>query len=321
MKQLLAATLLLAALPLRADPPPQGSFMLGSAIWPDHVLPRSVRLAFEGEAMELHFVHPLPLDFEACDTTGICESTVQAATATARVDGGKLVLENIEIDESAAIEPSTMKYLEIPQDRIYTAFVISLLQQAGFAPTETGFTLTSAGTPMEFYAVSAEDALTIASIPVVFEQSIAQMGGCEVRALAPLLAKAEPTAGEARFIRVLGGFRTMLDYDFAARRAAPFKADLTDAQREEGDKLRSAAKLPAMIGNIFQTPEDGGIEEFRADMGLRMFWDDREALDAAIAAYGEALPDMVAWYRHLRGVGGRVDVATICADPSLGFME
>ncbi|QDC07789.1 hypothetical protein FHY55_00365 [Oceanicola sp. D3] len=322
MKQLLVAALLaLAALPGRADAPPQGSFMLGSYIWPEHVLPRSVVLTFEGEQMQLHFLYPLPLDHAACDREGVCEPRVQAATATARIDAGKLVLEAFEIDRDAAIEPSTVTHVGMPQDAVYTNFAISFLQMARFAPNAHGFTLDSAGTTLEFFEVRGDDALAIAALPVIFEQSIAKMAGCEVRALAPLLAETEPTEKEARFQRVVRGFGTSLDYDFAARRAAPRMAEPTEEERMQAAKLRAASGLPGMVAGIFRTSEDGGVDEFRAQMGLKMFRDDAEAFDAVVAAYGEALPDMIAFLRYVPTVPDRLNVDGLCADPSLGFMD
>lgn len=295
--------------------------MLGSFIWPEHVLPRSVVLTFEGERMTLEFVHPIPLDYEACDREGICETRVQAATATARIDAGKLVLDRFKIDRAAAIEPSTETHLGMPQDAVYTNFAISFLQMARFAPSDHGFTLNSAGTTLEFFEVRGDDALAIAALPVIFEQSIAQMAGCEVRALAPLLAKDAPTDREARFQRVVRGFGTSLDYDFAARRAAPRMAAPTEAQMVQAAKLRAAFRLPSMVAAIFPTPAEGGLAEFRARIGMKMFDEDAEAFDAAVAAYGEALPDMIAFLRHVRTVSERLSVEAICADPSLGFMD
>ncbi|MCO6384513.1 hypothetical protein [Oceanicola sp. 502str15] len=321
MKTLFAALVLtLAALPLRAELPPQGSFLLATYLWNEAVLPRSVLLTFEGGEMRLEFIHPLPLDHEACDRDGICAPSVQAATARARVEGGKLVLEDFEIDEAAAIEPSTLQHLGMPQDRVYTNFVISYLQMAGFAPTDTGFRLISAGTPVEFFRVTPQDAMAIIAVPVLYDESIAAMAGCEVRVVAPLLARPDPTPAEARFIRVLRGVRTMVEYDFEARRAAPALGEPTAEDRALAARHSATSRLPGLIAAIFRTPEEGGVEAFRTGIGLDMFRGDAQALDAAIAAYGDALPDMVAFFRHTASRGARPSVDEICADPSLGFL-
>ncbi len=319
MKPLLAALALLAC-PASAADLPQGSFLLGTYIWNEAVLPRSVLLTFEGAEMRLAFVHPLPLDFEACDTEGICDTSVEVLTASAVIDEGRLVLDDIELDEDAAIEPTVAEHVGLPQDWLYTNYAFGFLQMAEFTETANGFQVGQEDARVDFYRVAPEDVLSIIALPVVFEQSIAQMAGCEVRALAPLLAKPDPTPAEARFAAVVRGFGTSLDFDFQARRLTPFKGTPSEADELAAAKLRAAAWMPGRIAGLFRTPEEGGVEEFRQGIGLKMFRDDAEALDAAIAAYGAALPDMVAYFRHVPTVAERLDVEGLCADPSLGFI-
>ncbi|MEZ5715826.1 MAG: hypothetical protein R3D85_12015 [Paracoccaceae bacterium] len=318
MLRLLLPLALLAALPLRADPLPQGDFMLGTYIWPDTLLPRYVELQTADDRIDITLSSALPLDFKACDDDGDCLFSTHAATLRGTVEDGKLVISDTQMDPDAVIDPSAQQHAGLPDWALYTGSLVTRLHGASYAATDFGFTLTSGGTTLAFYRGDAAAFAAARAIPIIFELSIVQMAHCEVRSIVPLLQGA-PTDDTRRFRNTLGVLARQVDMQNMARALSPLDQASDATNRPRSKHALIDARLPSLIAGLTSDLEPPYADAFWDQLGATLFRDNRAAYDMAIDGYGLALDDAVAFYRHLRAHVAEISAETVCADPSFGF--
>lgn len=307
--------------PLRADILPQGSFLLGTYIWSDKLLPRYVSLTIDGNTLSLDFSSPLPLDHDACDSEGDCIFRTRAATAQLLLQDQRIVLTEVDIDQNARIDPSAERHAGYPAHDIYTWPLVSMLQGALLSETPTGFRLDTGGLQLDFYRADQVAQNAAQAIPVVFELSIRRMAGCEVRSIAPLFLNPSPNVREQRFLNVLHGLVHQMALDQEGRRLTPYQGNPSPEQMARGRMVAMAMRLPAMMANFHPDPGSAFVEPFWDRVGKKAFKDDRAAYDTAIVGYGAGMSDLVEFYRHLRAINPEITAETVCADPSVGFEQ
>jgi len=306
----------MSALPLSADPLPQGSFVIGSYLWQEGQVPRTISLDIQGNDLTLILSSGIALDWALCDQEGDCIYETIAATATASVEDGRLVLTDIQIDEDAVIDPGAPE----PTHQTYTARAIGTLQGARFAETDIGFSLDTGVFTMPVFSASSEVRWAIEAYPLAMEISIVQLATCEIRALAPLFSRSDLSAGEAAFRDAVTGFGHLRSLEAARIRQSPVGAGLTEDSLETGRILSLAMALPALISYADGPLGPDLIEAFWASSGQPMFRNNRVEFDNVVAGYGDTLMPLVAFLRHIRDTTPDFSAPASCADPSFGFI-
>lgn len=308
--------------PASGAPLPQGEFLLGTYIWPEKALPRYLRLRIEGERIELHFFSPSALDWQACDETGDCQATALGGVANAQLISGLVSLAEIEIDQSAPLDPMMPEHFGKPAHEVYTEAVMDALSGAVYSETVHGFRVTGRENALDFYAVPPDSWDLFNGYAEAMAQSIVSMAFCDVRALAPILNNPAPSAQVQRFIHALEVMRTGWQTHLEGRRVAPYKAELTAAQEAEAKQLQLTRVLPGLLASLTPEGQDLDPEQFWADTGHKIYKQDRAAFEADLARYGPGLADWMAFNRYLAQTRtSSPKVAEVCADPSLGFLD
>ncbi|UYV37541.1 hypothetical protein N4R57_21905 [Rhodobacteraceae bacterium D3-12] len=313
------ATFGLFAAALRADPLPQGQFLLGTYVWPDSILARYTVLSIQGDTLVLRFSYPLPLNFQACERGENCIYDARAATAQLALTGDTLTLSNVEIDTDAPIEPSAEKYTGKPAHALYTTPMLALLNNATLHSTPTGFQLNTGALKLDFYRADDTAIAAAQSLPITHSLSIARLAACEVRAIAPLFLNPSPNADEQRRLNVLTGFVQQLKLEQKTHALNPILGKPSDADKARAKRISLTMRLPVFAAGLFPDPGEPFVEPLWEKPGKAMFNQNRAAYDAALGGYGNGLNDLVEYYRYMRKSAPKPTIQEVCDDPLLGF--
>lgn len=308
------AAMLLATLPLRADPLPQGEFMLGTYLWPDFAYPFRATLSVGDTGVTLGLSRYVPLNFLECNTTGTCLYAITTATARAEVTDGIVILTNIDVSP-----PFTPEVWDDPDPHvIYTSRLLAALQYATLTPTDTGFTLASAQGPTTFVYTTPQAQAAINAFACTQGISMQSLLGCDVRQLAAMFIRTDLNVGEQVFRDALRGMADV--WDLIAQRAA-LDPMLSEPHPEDEAELDALDAVIA-IRIIFRAMPDVAdpLEAAWDGPGRDIFRDDRAAFDAAIASYDGTLLPLVAFMRHTSDMPSLSTNPRPCDDLSFGFI-
>ncbi|MDF1871040.1 hypothetical protein [Vannielia sp.] len=314
-----AAALLFLTLPARAAPLPQGDYLLSTHLWTSAILPYYIRLHVEGDRAELHYFTTRALNWKECKKTGDCIYDAVLLDAKADVSNGRLALSNITYGDATLLEDKAEERYGLAAQTIYVAPVLTFLEGAAIRESEAGFTATGAGPALEFLAVPEGAWEQLSSWTSHAEFSIAEMAGCEVKALAALIANPNPSSGEARYQHVLKGMVVQGHLFKEMLRLAGGTPSMADREAALEANLLSMFTIGA-YGRYKDAPlpsEQQIIEDNWPGFGKKVFGT-RKAYEAAIASYNGHFYPLV---QYLRFMSEREPtVADACADPSFGFI-
>lgn len=147
-------------------------------------------------------------------------------------------------------------------------------------------------------------------------------GGCEVRGLAPLMARDDLTAGEAAFVQAMNGAVIVAEITVQMRALAPVLAEPSDISEEEQARamlLRARTMLPTLLGFEQQGPDaTDTFDTLWNGMAQGIWAGDRDRYDADIASYGDTLLPLASFLRHMRTIAGPITTQAACDDLSFG---
>jgi len=304
-----------ATLPLRAEPLPQGEFMLGTYIWPEIVLPRYATLRIEGEEVSVEFSYPLPLDFIGCEERGACAFHSVAAIAQASLEDGVVRIDGIEEAADAVIDPDLLQRYGQPDHQFYTYPLFGLLHRASVQLSETGFELEGAGGTLEFFRLEgmAQEAAMV--LAITHGASITEMAHCDVRQIVPMFLRPDT---DPRVFSVLAGF--IHQWKLTRARGPLNIDDLTPEEMKRRTLRQVASSLPSYAAAFAPEPGSAFREVFWDTLGQNVFEGDRAAYDSILAGYGDGLDELVAYHRRLKAAEPVVSAKALCADPFLGLL-
>lgn len=315
---LFAFALVVAALPAKAETPPQGLFLLSNYIWPEEVFGRFVSLRIEGDVVTVEFSSHVGLNYDECSVTGDCLFAIDAATAQIEVTDGQLVLSGVDVLPDLPIDtrPTGQAHVQ------YVAPVMGLIDRADITNMPNGFTLTQGETSYDFVSTTPETRQALIAYPVALNVSLRSIGGCDIRALAPLFTRDDLTEPEATLRDALLGMAVMWQLDTERARIDPVLGDgeIDEENIPIENQLRMTLALPRFLSSLNAEAEPALIDEAWEAFGEGAFSNDRAQFDAAVARYGDTLLPLVAFQQHLNAASFDGDPAGFCADPTLGFL-
>ncbi|MEJ6393694.1 hypothetical protein V8J82_10530 [Gymnodinialimonas sp. 2305UL16-5] len=301
------------ALPIQAEPLPEGSYILGTYIWGDTHVPRYVTLLVEGDEVSVEFASAGPLAYLACIEERQCHDRIIAAHADVGLQDGALHLSNVDIaaGADAAIDDS-------PNALPYVEPLLAGLDGAAYTQTAEGFRLSTGQGIWDFYEADAPTRDAIRVYAYATNLSISQMAGCEVRQLAQMFMAPDPGADVTRFQNALMGmtYMTALNLELTGLGEASQDPDDSDAALRREVLLRLA--LPRLL--MGPDTEDPFETRLTAVLAAPPFetWDMTN--DEVNALYGGHLDAFVAFQAHIDANPGLLTAASACRDPSFGFI-
>lgn len=309
--------LCLMAVPLRADPLPQGDFMLGSSFWSPDLFGHYVTLRIDGTQMTVELSNPVMMNDTVCMETGVCTHVVDVATAQLEGDGLTLNLTNVDIfsDLSEAVWSPRVPV------QAYAEPLLAALRDSAVLETDDGFALTTASGPLQFFRTDAATREIIRAYPLELEVSIRDLAGCEVRELAVFLSRDDLSPAEETFRLSLQGFAHM--WRLRAERAAldPLMGERDPANQAALDTLTLRSLLPQLLALSPDGPmAPGAIETIWSDFGRNIYPNNRTEFDAEIASYGDVLVPLAAFRAHVDGSSVPIIAQNACTDFSFGFI-
>ncbi len=306
------------ALPVLAEPLPQGHFMAAPYLADDTLLPRYIALEVAGTDLEMGFLSAIVLNFEACEASQICDLRVAAATAEAEIIDQNLALKDVDILADIGIDEPRFG----PPHLRYTAPLMAAMDGATVAITPDGFDIGVANDVISFYRAAPDVQAAITAYAVAMELSIRSLGGCDVAILAPLFAAPDPTGAEVMFLNALRAMATQIDIEGQNRTIGDAALDPEDPNHDQAHLLFAAGALPNYLA---LATDPGPLQDRLAQVfeigPFTRFADDPQALEAVLVRYDGTLADLVAFYDHIGATRPDITSEAACADPSLGFID